>query len=267
MKKSHFAGLLGALLGLCLIPSLAMAQSAFDGTWKIDLHRVQMPKKPDVILLQNGMYQCKTCAPAISVKADGEDQKVTGHPYFDMIAIKVVDDHTVQETEKKAGKVVSTSTTTVAADGKTASFEFSDSSNSNAEPVTGNGTMTRVTKGPAGSHAISGSWRTTTVSNVSDNGLTMTYKVEGDSLHMSSPTGQSYNAKMDGTEAPYMGDPGTTSVSVKKLGENVLQETDKRDGKVISVAKMTVAADGKSMTIAVEDKLHGSSMSFVAMKE
>ncbi len=267
MKKLLFAGLLGGLLGVCLIPSLAMAQSAFDGTWKIDLHRVQMPKKPDVILLQNDMYQCKTCAPAISVKADGEDQKVTGHPYFDMIAIKVVDDHTVQETEKKAGKVVSTSTTTVAADGKTASFEFTDSSNSNAEPVTGNGTMTRVAKGPAGSHAISGSWRTTTVNNVSDNGLTMTYKVEGDSLHMSSPTGQSYNAKMDGTEAPYMGDPGTTSVSVKQLGKNTLQETDKRDGKVISVAKMTVAADGKSMSIAVEDKLHGSSMSFVAMKE
>ena len=91
--------------------------------------------------------------------------------------------------------------------------------------------------------------------------------VEGDSLHMSSPTGQSYSAKLDGTEAPYMGDPGTTSVSVKQLGKNTLQETDKRDGKVISVAKMTVAADGKSMSIAVEDKLHGSSMSFVAMKE
>jgi len=266
MKKSLFAGLLGGLLGVCLIPSLAIAQSAFNGTWKVDLHRVQMPKKPDVILLQNDMYQCKTCVPAISVRADGEDQKVTGHPYFDMIAIKVVDDHTVREIEKKAGKVVSTSTTTVAADGKTASFEFTDSSNSNAEPVTGNGTVTRVAKGPAGSHAISGSWRTTTVNNVSDNGLTMTYKVEGDSLHMSSPTGQSYSAKMDGTEAPYMGDPGTTSVSVKKLGNNILQETDKRDGKVISVAKMTVAADGKSMTIAVEDKLHGSSMSFVAMK-
>lgn len=266
MKKLLFAGLLGGLLGVCLIPSLAMAQSAFDGTWKIDLHRVQMPKKPDVILLQNDMYQCKTCSPAISVKADGEDHNVTGHPYFDMIAIKVVDDHTVQETAKKAGKVVSTSTTTVAADGKTASFDFTDSSNSNAEPVTGSGTMTRVAKGPAGSHAISGSWRTTTVNNVSDNGLTMTYKVEGDSLHMSSPTGQSYSAKMDGTEAPYMGDPGTTSVSVKQLAKNILQETDKRDGKVISVAKMTVAADGKSMTIAVEDKLHGSSMSFVAVK-
>ena len=41
---------------------------------------------------------------------------------------------------------------------------------------------------------------------------------------------------MDGTEAPYRGDPGTTRVSVKKISDHALEETDKRDGKVISVA-------------------------------
>src|SRR6516225_820611 len=33
------------------------------------------------------------------------------------------------------------------------------------------------------------------------------------------------------TEAPYKGDPGTTSVSVKKISDHALEETDKRDGK------------------------------------
>jgi hypothetical protein len=127
--------------------------------------------------------------------------------------------------------------------------------------------MTRVAKGPAGSNAISGSWRTTSVENVSDNGLMFTYKTDGDSLSMTSPTGQSYTAKMDGTNAPFHGDPGVTQVSVKKLGKSAMQETDKRDGKVISVAKMTVAPDGKSMHVAVNDKLHGTSTSFVAMKQ
>ncbi|WP_254424401.1 hypothetical protein [Rhodanobacter sp. C05] len=267
MKKSLFAGLLGGLLVAWWMPTPAMAQSAFDGTWKVDLSKVHAPKKPDVLLLQNGMYDCKTCAPAISIKADGTGQQVTGHPYFDMMAVKVVDDHTIQETDKKAGKVVATSTMTVAPDDKTATFEFTDSSNTNADPVTGKGTMMRVAKGPAGAHAISGSWRTTSYGNVSDNGLTFTYKVDGDSLSMTSPTGQSYSAKTDGTDAPYKGDPGTTSVSVKKLDKNTLQETDKRDGKVISIAKMTVAADGKTMTIAVNDKLRGTSMSLVAAKQ
>ena len=267
MKKLLLVGLLGGLLAAWLMPTPAIAQDAFDGTWKVDLNKAHMPKKPDILLLQNGIYECKTCTPAVSIKADGEDHKVTGHPYFDTMAVKATDDHSIQETNKRDGKVVATSTMTVAPDGKTASFEFTDSSNTNADPVTGKGTMTRVALGPKGAHAISGSWRTASYSSVSDNGLTFAYKVDGDNLSMSSPTGQSYTARMDGTDAPYKGDPGTTSVSIRKLGKNSLQETDKRDGKVISISKMTVAADGRTMDIAVDDKLRGTSMSFVAAKQ
>jgi len=263
MKKYLLTGLLAAFLA----PACAMAQNAIDGTWKIDLSKVQMPSKPDVFLLQNGTYECKTCAPAYGIKADGTDQKVSGHPYYDMVAVKVVDDSSIQSTQKKGGIVVTTSTTTVAADGKTAKFEFTDSSDTSSDPVTGKGTMTRVAKGPAGSHAISGSWRTTGFENVSDNGLSFTYKVDGDSLKMTTPTGQSYSAKMDGTDAPFKGDPGTTSVSVKKVGKNTLQETDKRDGKAISVSTMAIAADGKSMKITFKDELHGTTSTYVATKQ
>jgi uncharacterized Zn-binding protein involved in type VI secretion len=263
MKKLVFGGL---LLGL-LVPGVAAAQSVFDGTWKIDLSKAQMPKKPDVYLLQNGTWECKTCVPAISVKADGQDQKVTGHPYYDTIAVAVVDDHTVAETDKKDGKVVFTGKTTVAPNGKTATFEFTDSSNTNADPVVGKGMMTRVASGPAGSHVVSGSWRTSSLDNISDNGLLFTYKMDGDSLSMTTPTGQSYTAKLDGTDAEFKGDPGTNGVSVKKLGANGIEESDKRDGKIISVAKITVGPDGKTMTLAVSDKLHGTTSSFVAVKQ
>lgn len=64
-----------------------------------------------------------------------------------------------------------------------------------------------------------------------------------------------------------MGDPGTTSVSVKSMGKNAIEETDKRDGKVISVARISVGPDGKTMTIAVSDKLHGTTSQFVAEKQ
>jgi len=263
MKKPLWFVLLVSLL----TPGLAMAQSAFDGTWKVDLKTAQFPKKPEVYLLQNGMYHCKTCVPPIDIKADGQDQKVTGHPYFDTMSIKVVDDRTIEDTTKKNGKTVGTSRTWVSPDGNMLMFEFTDSSATNADPVTGKGEETRVAKGPAGSHAISGSWRTTKIDSVSDNGLSFTYKVEGDSLTMTTPTGQSYTAKLDGTEAPYKGDPGTSSVSVKRLDKNTIEETDQRDGKVIAVARITVSADGKSMTVAVDDKLHGTSSQFVAVKQ
>ncbi|MDR3565717.1 MAG: hypothetical protein P4N59_30355 [Negativicutes bacterium] len=263
MKKLFLA----VLLMLLLVPVLAFAQSAFDGTWKIDMNKAEFPKKPDVYLLQNGMYECKTCAPAINIKADGQDQTVTGHPYYDTMAIKVVNDHQIEETDKKNGKTVATSTMMVSPDGNMLTFEFSDSSNTNAAPVTGKGEATRVAKGPAGSNAISGSWRTTKFETLSENAITWTYKVSGDELTMTTPTGQSYTAKLNGTDAPYKGDPGTTSVSVKMHGKDMLEETDKRGDKVIGVSKMTLEADGKTAKIVYEDKLHGTTSKFVAMKQ
>jgi hypothetical protein len=263
MKKRTWLLLLSTLL----LPTLGMAQSVFDGTWKVDLSTAKFPEKPDVYLLQNGMYQCKTCVPAVDVKADGKDQKVSGHPYYDMMNIKVVDDRTIEETDKKNGKTVATSKTWLSPDGNTLMFQFTDSSATNADPVTGTGSETRVAKGPEGSHGISGSWKMAKMDTVSDNGLSFTYKVSGDSLSMTTPTGQSYMAKLDGTEAPYKGDPGTTTVSMKKTGANTMEETDKRDGKVTGVTQMTVSADGKTMKIISDDKLHGTHSEITATKQ
>lgn len=255
------------MLATILLPLLAAAQSPFDGTWKVDMNKVDFPKRPDVYLLQNGMYSCKSCVPSYEITANGEDQKVSGHPYYDTVAIKVINDHEVEETDKKDGKTVATSKMMVSPDDKTMTFEFTDSSNTNAAPVTGKGEATRVAKGPAGANAISGSWRTMKMENLSDNAITWTYKVSGDELTMTSPTGQSYTAKMDGTEAPMKGDPGVSNVSVKKMGANTIEETDKRDGKVIGVAKSTVSHNGKSMDIVYQNKLTGSTMKYMATKQ
>src|SRR5580704_144764 len=180
--------LAAALLGAALIPAQAFAASPFDGTWKADVSSASMPRKPDVFVLKGGMYTCQTCAPPYTIKADGTDQPVSGHPYFDTVAIKVVNDHSIEETDKKGGKVVATSTSTVSSDGNTMKFEFSDSSNTNGgPPVTGSGEATLVAKGPAGSNAISGSWRTTKLEGMSDNATLWTYKVSGDEITMTNP--------------------------------------------------------------------------------
>jgi hypothetical protein len=47
----------------------------------------------------------------------------------------------------------------------------------------------------------------------------------------------------------------------------VFEETDKRDSKPISVTRITVSPDGKTMTFAVSDKLHGTTSQFVAEKQ
>jgi hypothetical protein len=255
-----------ALVSL-VMPALSTAQGAFDGTWKVDMSKVDFPKKPDAYLLQDGMWECKTCVPPIKIKADGQDQTVTGHPYYDTVSIKVISDREIEETNKKNGKPVITTTMTVSEDGNTMTSEFNDSSATDAAPVTGKGEATRVAKGPAGANAISGSWRTKKMETISDNGITWTYKVSGDELTMTNPTGQSYTAKLNGTEAPYKGDPGTTGVEVKMIGKDTLEEIDKRGDKVIGVTKTTLEPDGKTAKIVFEDKLRGTTMQFVADKQ
>ena len=262
MKNLFFAG----LLALLLVAVGAMAQSPFDGTWKWDPSSVQWPEKPDVFLLQNGMYECKTCVPPVNVKADGTDQKVTGDPYSDSLSVKVIDDHNVESTSKKGGKVVGTAKMSVSSDGSTLTVNWTDSGQPSGGTQTGTYTQKRVAKGPAGGNLISGSWHTDKW-NASAEALTWTYKMNGNELAMTSPTGQSYNAKLDGTDTPFKGDPGVTSISVKKLGQDTLEETRKRDGKVIYIFQQTVSADGKTMKWIFDDKLQGTTIKGAAHKQ
>jgi len=75
---------------------------------------------------------------------------------------------------------------------------------------------------------------------VPENALFMTFKVEDDALRMSCPTGQAYAAKIDGPDAPYNGDPGIASVSVRRLSKLTLEETDKRDGKTVRLKRLMI---------------------------
>jgi hypothetical protein len=255
---------------LLLMPVLAMAQSDFDGTWKIDLNKVVMPDKPDIFVLQGGSYQCKTCVPVINVKADGEDHSVTGNPYYDTINVKVLGDQGIERIEKRNGKAIATTRMMVSSDGTTATVEFTDSSNASSDPVTWRETVTRLSKGkhPAGSHAVSGSWRTSKIESISDNGLILTFKADGDSMNMSTPAGQSYSARLDGTDAPYKGNSAINGVSVTRLSKGTIVETDKHDGKEVRVTRIMIdPADTKTLDMIVTDSLRGTSTLLVAHKQ
>ena len=244
----------------------AASADAINGTWKADINSVKFDQKPDELLLKDGQYSCSTCVPPVKVAADGAFHPVSGSKYYDSFAAKIVDDHTVTTTSKRGDAVVGENTRTISADGKTLTGSFTDSSTPNAPPVKGNYTETRVGEAPAGAHIVSGSWMPSKVNQVSDEGLTVTYRVDGDMLHMSSPAGQSYDAKLDGSDTPIKGDVGGTVASVKKVGDNSYEETDKRDGKVINVATFTIGADGK-MQVSSHSNLDGSTTTYTAEKQ
>jgi hypothetical protein len=252
VRKVIEAGLLLALTA----PTVAMAQSAINGTWKLDVGALPSSTRTEVWILQSGRYQCKSCTPPIDVKADGSDQPTPGQQY-DTISIRILDDHTIRLIEKKNGQVDSDEKFTVSPDGNTCTDEF----------VGFKATMTRVVKGPAGSHALSGSWRPMRMESVSDAGLLISYKLEGDTLTMTRPTGMGYKARLDGTIAPFEGDPEKHGVSVRRVDANTFEETDELNGKPTSIIRMMVAADGKTMTIVERDIEAGTSSRFTATKQ
>lgn len=257
MKKLFLFLILGAVS--------AFGQSAFDGTWRLNTDSAQI-KGNDKFSLENGMYRCETCVPKIAVKADGKEHKVAGSPYMDMMKVSELNDHSVEVSTSKGGKPVGGNKMAVSEDGKTLTTEWKFVSESGKEG-SGKYTSERVGDAPAGANKISGEWHANKIEGASDSVSTVTYKVTGDSVSMSDPTGDSYTAKLDGKDYPYKGDPGTTNVSLKKIDANTIEETDKRKSKVIAVARMTVDADGKTMKIHVDDKLHNTSADWTAAKQ
>ena len=183
-----------------LLPTAAMAAGPFDGTWKTQLDSIQFSARPDVYTLKQGVYKCSSCLPPVSVKADGTDQKVKGHPYYDTLTVREVDARTVQVTAKLGGKAAYSDSMSVSADGATLTETFQDMSG--AQAVTATQVSKRIAPGAAGSHAISGSWKTEKVPDISDVGATTTYKMTPDGLQMSW-NGQSYDAKFDGKKYFY----------------------------------------------------------------
>ena len=258
---------LAASLVVALVPAVSTAQTEFDGTWKTDPGKVTFSTKPVVLSFKDGKYECKSCVVKANVKSDGADQKVEGSPYFDSLAVKIIDKNTVEMVSKIGGKQNGWSKRVVSADGNSMTLEYKNVSQANGEVTTGKTTYKRVDKDPAGTNAVSGSWLPTKIDSRTDNAMMVTYKSAGNVMNMSTPTGESYGAKMDGSDSPMKGDPGVTTVAVKVVGKNVLEEVDKRDGKVVNISKMTVDASGKTAKVEWENKLANTNGSYVMVKQ
>jgi hypothetical protein len=127
-------------------------------------------------------------------------------------------------------------------------------------------TFSRASNANPGSHQASGSW---TINRISENeaGLTTTYKMAGDELTMMQPTGESFTAKLDGKDYPFKGSYSFDTVSLKRIDDRTVEETNKRGGKVISVHTITVSPDGKTLTEVVNNKLLDRTSTFVSEKQ
>jgi hypothetical protein len=252
------------ITALLFAPAAALASSAFDGTWKLRPESVKTTGKPDVMVVADGIYTCPSCAPEVKVKADGTDQAVTGHAYYDTVAVTVLSPTSVQISNKKAGKPSWDLTYTVSADGKTLTGKLVDYTG--AKTANQTFTETRVAAGPAGAHAISGSWQGGPVTAADEAASTVHYSMTADGFSMKW-NGQSYDAKFDGKEYPLVGDPGHTRVTLRKIDANNVEETDYRLGKKTDEIHLAAAPDGKTVAVTDKDVQHGQTTTFTLDKQ
>lgn len=232
---------------LFLLQSGSTAPSPFDGTWIIDSSATQLPQKPVTFLLAKGRFGLA----AQQIKADGSDQKVPKTGYRNTISVRIVDDRTVEIISKKAGKTMFTEVDTVSADGEMLTQVVKDTTE--AQAVTIETISKRLEKGPDGSHALSGSWQAYKV-NRSGNGSIITYRCTADGFSARTPLGEGFHAKFDGNFYPVKDDPAHTMVMLKLLNPNTVEQTAKRDGKIVGVLRMTVSPDGKTIHTTYENR-------------
>src|SRR5260221_7101609 len=126
---------LGSILALCFLGGAACfaGDSPQMGTWKLNESKSKLdpagPKNDTVVYAAAGDdvkvtvdgtdKDGKAAHNEWTGKVDGKDYPVTGDPNSDTRSLTKVDDHTLQLTAKKGGKVTLSGQIVVSADGKT----------------------------------------------------------------------------------------------------------------------------------------------------
>jgi hypothetical protein len=90
---------------------------------------------------------------------------------------------------------------------------------------------------------------------------TVTYEAAGDSMKVTiegtaadgSALHSEWTGKFDGKDYPSTGNPNEDMRSSKQIDDHTLHVTSKKDGKVVLVAHVVLAADGKSRTVTVTE--------------
>lgn len=238
-------------LALMSLPPLCVAQSVFYGTWRPDPQIYGPTHKPDVIELAGGVYDCRSCTPPYKIKADGRDQPISANPYYDTLSVTMVGDRTPKKIAKKGDKTVAESEIVVSQDGEKVT-ERQTLYFVAPRPIEMTTHSSRISLGSQGSHPVSGTWRMTD-GDVTNHAEDTIFRVNGQTLEMSDRMGRSFEAKLDGTEAPYKGSQDFTSVSLKLIDSHTIEEFDKKDGTVVKIDRWSVDLDGKTMHVRFDD--------------
>jgi len=234
-----------AALVVALTPvALAAAELPWVGKWKINAAKSDFAQQT-VTYAAAGPGETQWTAEGMTgkFKMDGKDYP---DPDGTTEAWKQIDASTWETVYKLNGKVTSTDTTRLSADGKTLTIK-SLGRKPNGQTSEDEFSMTRVSGGPG----LNGKWKTAKVSFGGPSLIEIT-QFEGDGLTVRNVDYQSnWSGKFDGKDSPLAGPqmrPGMT-VAMQRTGPRTYDFTTKQKGKEMSRGSSTVSPDGKTLTV------------------
>ena len=123
------------LLAICVLPAALWAvENPFVGTWKLNSAKSvsgsTAPPENSLMKIEaqgNGIHVSRDLIPSrgatghweFTASFDGRDYPVVNDPGRDTVALKQIDSHTLEATNKKDGKITSSPRWVVSQDGKT----------------------------------------------------------------------------------------------------------------------------------------------------
>ncbi|MBZ5619668.1 MAG: hypothetical protein LAQ69_13235 [Acidobacteriia bacterium] len=233
------------LCALAAAGAIAAAELPYAGKWKMN------PAKSDFggttvtyESLPSGEWQSTAEGNSYKFRLDEKDYP---DGLGDTAAWKSIDANTWQTTWKLNGKVLTTDTLKLGADGSSLVVN-TKGTKPNGDAIDGTATFQRVSGGPG----LAGKWKTKNVKSSSP-GVLELVPSGSDGLSFKEPDmGLACDGKLDGKDYSCTGPtlpPGWT-VAMTKAGARSLALSVKKDGKPFYKVTYTVAADGKTMTEA-----------------
>lgn len=233
-------------LGLCAAPLALASDDSFVGKWKLNPEKSQFNGLTYKIDDAGGnKYQFTFGDDVETVPLDGKDHMTK---YGNTWAIKKTGPNTWKSTQKRDGKVTSTSTWTVSEDGQT--FTSVDE---NKRPDGSTAHNEGKFKRTAGTSGLVGAWESTELKLSSPVPIELE-AWKGDGYVIVNPAYKGRTEfKCDGKDYADKGPrvaKGST-VSAKRVDERTIEITYKLKGKTTEVDHYEVAADGKTLTDTV----------------
>lgn len=241
--KSRLSVVLAGLVVMTPV-GLAAAELPWVGKWKINVAKSDFGQQT-VTYSAVGAGEIQWTADGMTgkFKMDGKDYP---DPDGGTEAWKQIDASTWETVFKLNGKVTSTDTSRLSADGKTMTIK-SIGTKPNGQAFEDEFALTRVSGGPG----LTGKWKTAKVS-LSGPSLIEITAFDGDGLTTRNVDYQSsWNGKFDGKDNPIAGPqarPGMT-VAMQRTGPRSFDFTTKQNGKEMYKGSNTVSPEGKTLTV------------------